>query len=174
MRFNPVLRIVSTALILAVMVPIEGCFHQRVACRPFPNSLKGDSITLISVSQIGATNLTPRGVAHFSVHLEYTLTTYDRAVLSINMIQFTNPESCASSPGEVVRFDDNRNSNSGHISIVRGTHTVDIILTWPGSDGNEVDVAKSGAISIQGSMALIEPPYQFLLRSFGTQFCQRF
>jgi hypothetical protein len=109
------------------------------------------------------------------VHIEYTLVTRDSASLVLALEQFRNPESCAlaaknsAQPALVV-------PSQAQIAIVRGTHELQVPITWPGDTGKATDgiVFGAGAISFQASMRSDQPDYEFLVRRFGTEFCERF
>jgi hypothetical protein len=165
MAFGNIPGAMGGAAVYIALLVFQGCAHHRVIIAPPEPALDGDSIRILSFDQIGAVTLSPGRSARFSVRVRYTLTSYDRAVLSVDLVQFSNRDSCTSDTGRVIQ--------SAHFAqpITRGTHDVETTLTWP---GDTVPVSETGAVSLQSSMGLEQPSYQFLLRSFGTQFCQRF
>jgi hypothetical protein len=182
-------RVASFLPACALLVALSGCIHQRVptpailtprpgdaqqATRSEPvaaHPVIGDSITLVSVSQVEGTDLEAGVPANFLVRLEYSLTTYDSALLSVGLEQFENPESCSSGPGEILPSRDSMQT----LPISRGTHSVALTLTWEGGNPKPDQThPRTGAVSLQTAMSLIQPPYRFLTRSFGTQFCQHF
>ena len=162
-----VARITAASITLTA---IQGCAHHRSATAPIPPGPSGDSIALVSMRQVDATRLTAGEPARFEARLQYTLSTFDQATLSIDLVQFSNRDSCSSDMGQIIQ--------AAHVAmpITRGTHLIDVPLTWPGGalPAGQDNIPASGAVSVQSSMGLIQPPYQFLLRSFGTQFCLRF
>jgi len=165
MALNWMRRTLPFALMASALIGINACAHHRVASAPAPPALNGDSIRLLSFDQIGAVALSAGKPARFLVRIEYTLTSYDHAILAVDLLQFANRDSCIPDAEPVVKL--------AHFTqpIERGTHNVETILIWPGDQARSPE---TGTISIQTSMWLVQPSYQFLLRTYGTQHCLRY
>ena len=164
MAFNIIQQAVRITFAAGILLTMQGCAHHCSVSHSVP-VMNGDVIRLLSFDEIGAPSLTPGKQARFSVRVQYTLTTYDRAVLSIDLIQFANRDSCATDAGQIVQ--------SAHfaVQIERGSHEIETTMTWP---GDQVHSPQTGAVSVQTSMGLAQPAYQFLTRLYGTQYCLRF
>lgn len=153
---------------------LTGCLcHRTLVNAPDPPQV--DSIIRISVDQ-GKDSLARGLPVHMLVRVQYTLATYDTGFLSLTLDQFPNTQSCIPQAGQEVSRIDVPGSPGNLAPIVRGTHTLEIPVTWPGDTGQGTDghVMGSGAISFEGSLWSDHPRYRFLTRAFGTQYCVRF
>ncbi len=173
MRYTLLHRVSPWFLILALIL-ISGCVH-RHAPMYSAGIPRFDSIALISVDQLNGNEVKWGTPAHFKVRLEYSLFTYDEALLSFRIDQFPNPNSCVPSTDEPYSANIPVTPATS-IRIYRGMHALEFPISWPGDkrDGANKRVSEVGAISFKASMSTTNPHYQFLTRSFGTQFCVRF
>jgi hypothetical protein len=169
----------KSALPLLLLLSTVGCHRTRIAApvsstapETTPPILPADSIALISVTGSQGTLQSGRP-QQFILHLQYTLASYDSALLSASLDQFSDPSSCVPHGGETSDTIHTPNRPADAIRIVRGTHTLDVPITWSGSTAEGLGLS-SGAISFQSSLWAPHLNYRFLTRSFGTQFCQRF
>jgi len=160
---------------MLAVVLTSGCAHRHVGM-PLAGIPRFDSIALISVDQLNGNVLSWGTPAHFKVRLEYSLLTYEEALLSFRIDQFSNPDSCVPTTDEPNRTNIRITPATTAMRIYRGTHTLEFPISWQGDkrEAPNARISENGAISFQASMSTTNPRYQFLTRSFGTQFCMRF
>jgi len=170
-------------LLYLALVVLPGCHHSRVASSAPPVApasattpdLLADSIALIQVKQVHGDALQRGSPVDMLVELRYTLAARDRAFLTLSLEQFPIRETCASSleGGSVAVV---LTPVMKEIPIVRGTHALEIPITWPGDTGEGTNgrVFGAGTISFRAAMRIDRPNYQFLTRNFGTEYCVRF
>jgi hypothetical protein len=169
--------------LLILLLAIAGCHHARVmkpanslapanSVIPFQNT---DSIALVRVKLAQADALKRGKPQEMTVIVQYTLVSRNDAFLRLSLDQFSNRESCvtpeaSAGPFALVSL------SAREIQMSRGTHTVEIQMTWPGDTGEGTDghIFGSGAVSFQASMRTRRPNYEFLTRRFGTEYCMRF
>lgn len=162
---------------------VAGCRHTRVANSVPPGSLAGpaiqnqnaDSIALVFVPKSPGESLERGRPVEIIVSLQYTLATRDNAILRLSLDQFSNRESCvpsAESNGSPAFL----NPAERVIPVTRGTHKLEIPITWPGDtgDGTNGRIFGSGTLSFHASLGIERPDYEFLTRRFGTEYCMRF
>ena len=162
--------------VLFVSALLIGCLRSHPPTpTPAPPPL-GDSIVFISVNQLDGATLEPGKPAHLLIRLEYTLASYDSASLSLNLDQFSDPESCIPRTGEAFATINVSPGGAARIPISRGTHLVELPVTWPGDTGESLAgrVFGEGAVSFQSSMWVDGLNYRFLTQSFGNRYCVRF
>lgn len=160
---------------MLLLMALAGCLRNRVSARIVPPSID-DSIGLVYVRHLDGPTFEVGKPAHLLVRLEYTLDLYDSARLSLSLEQFSsNPNTC-SAAGELVKTIPVHISSEDAIPIFRGTHTVEIPVTWSGNPGAGSDgrPIKTGVITFQSSMVTDVSHYKFLTRSFGSEYCVRF
>ena len=94
--------------------------------------------------------------------------------MSLSLDEFSDPDSCIRQ-NAARRTIDIHPQGTARLPISRGTHVVEIPISWPNdiADGKG-ESTKRGTISFQSSMWTDHPEYRFLTRSFGTQYCERF
>jgi len=172
MRYRLQHRVSHWFLILALLL-VSGCVH-RHAPMYSAGTPRFDSIALISVDQLNGNAVKLGTPAQFKVRLEYSLFTYDEALLSFRIDQFANANSCVPSTDEAYSANIPV-TPATTIRIYRGTHALEFPISWLGHkrDGANKSAPEVGAISFKASMSTTNPYYQFLTRSFGTQFCMR-
>ncbi len=153
-----------------------GCHHGRptrftppVPPDSFP--VPTDSIAVVSVNQPGepgGISLKSGNPAVWNVKVQYTLTTVERARLSLSLDQFADRTGCTGSDVQTPAVKT--------VPITRGTHELEIPITWPGDTGAGTNgrVYGAGAVSIRISLSTERPDYQFLTRRFGTEICMQF
>jgi hypothetical protein len=178
-RVRSVCRNVSLA---SLQLFLAACHHTPVSAptpvgapanspAPFQGA---DSIAFggVTLAQRGAL---ARGHANdLVVRVEYTLVSRDHALLRLTLEQFSNPESCV--PPQDAGSSNFITPAQKEIPITRGTHELEIPITWPGDTGQGADgrVFGTGTLSFSAAMRTAQPDYEFLTRRFGTEFCQRF
>jgi len=176
-------RTVRPGILIACLAFAAGCHHPRETISVPPGSLasaavqdqNADSIALVNVRVAHSDSLQRGRAAELIVTLQYTLAARDQAFLKLSLDQFSNRESCViSSDGK--RAPAFQMAAEKEVSVVRGTHTLVIPITWPGDTGEGTGgrIFAAGAISFHASLRTDHPDYEFLVRRFGTQYCMRF
>lgn len=165
---------VKRIVMLCLLVPLGGCHCVRVPPPPMQQVLPSDHIRLVSVEKQTKEGFERGKPVSFIVRLEYTLSSYDKGLISIAVDQFPNRNSCISS--ETRPFDKIDARPESTVPISRGTKTIEIPVTWPGDTGKGTSggILGTGAISIEGSLWSEPLNHRFLTRYFGTEYCMRF
>jgi hypothetical protein len=103
--------------------------------------------------------------------MQYTLAFQDNAVLEVNLDQFPSAATCSRDTEGMVRL-----LPAVHIPITRGTHVIDVPLTWPGDTGEGAGgkVFGKGAVSIEASVLAEQVNYNLLTTRFGLAYCMQF
>ncbi len=151
----------------------SGCKRVSVA-HPITPELAADSIQLITVRQVDGQTLQRGKPIRLTVHLAYSLASREVAILTLDLDQFSDRTSCVppkgDNVGKIVTVAQVR------VPIQRGSRVIEVPIIWPGDTGSGTQgkIFEQGAISFHASMASDKPAYEFLVRSFGTEFCDRF
>jgi hypothetical protein len=124
---------------------LTGCIHRHQ--RPLAAGLSDDAIDGIQVRRLDGNGLTQGENAQFAVRVWYTLSTSDQALLSLNLIQFRNPLSCASEQ-DIVGIVQAKAGADSLAKINRGRHTIDFLVTLKAGVVNNTTI-KNGAVSFE-------------------------
>jgi hypothetical protein len=149
------------------------------ACHPIskmPPSIvptTGDSVALVSVVQNSGDRLERNIPTELLVTLQYTLSTRERALLRLDLDQFSTKDTCTSLRHAGIRSGQRQTVATQTAPITFGTHTLQMRITWPGGK-TENGAPESGAVSLEVSMRSEQPAYNFLTYRFGTQYCMQF
>jgi hypothetical protein len=159
---------VKLIFVFFVMLISTSCYHAplRGCSGVLPLS---DSISLIAVTPLDGTKLLANKPGRFLVRLQYSLNSYDSASLLLTLDEFPNYDSCISGAGRSVNS--SVPVSSQRISISRGTRSIEVPMIWPGNQ-DEKNFARH-TISLHGAMWVEQLNYEFLTRSFATQYCER-
>jgi hypothetical protein len=158
---------------LVVLLVGVGCHSRRQLRPPMLSPTSGDSVALVSVAQSKGERLEKDVPTELLVTLQYTLSSRDRALLVLDLDQFSNNETCTNSRDLGAQTNRRETVATQAIQIASGTHTVQVRVTWPGGK-SESNSVRSGAVSFQASMLSEDPGYSFLTYRFGTQYCMQF
>ena len=153
----------------------SGCKRGPVA-HPVAPELTGDSIQLITVRQVDGKTLQRGKPIRLIVRVAYGLTSRETAILALGLDQFPDRTSCVSPKGDLDNGGAVATVAETRIPIQRGSHVVEVPIAWPGDTGVETQgkIFSQGTISLHASMWSDRPEYKFLIRWFGTEYCERF
>jgi hypothetical protein len=153
----------------------SGCKRVSVA-HPVAPELTGDSIQLITVRQVDGQTLQRGKPMRLIVHVAYGLTSRETAILSLGVDQFSDVTSCIPPKGDVDNGDTVATVSEVRIPIHRGSHMDEVPIVWPGDTGvgAQGKIFNRGTISLHASMWSDKPEYKFLMKWFGTEYCERF
>lgn len=170
--------LIQTTCALLALIVLAGCSQARISAPVVPHSPSLDnSIALVYVHHLSGPTLEVGRPAHFLVGLEYTLNLYDSARLSLDLEQIADPNSCIATAEGSARKIPVQTPSGATIPIFKGTHLLEIPVTWDGNPGTGKDgrYIKTGTITFESSMVTADRSrYKFLTRSFGNEYCMRF
>jgi hypothetical protein len=171
---NPILRESGPCLFMVfLLLVLVGC-HPRPKVKTAIPPTMGDSIALVSVEQSRGNRLERGKPADLLVTLKYTLATRDRAVLVLELDQFSTNQTCTISEPANTQEGEREIVGTQVTPIESGTRTLQLRITWPGGQPTNGKPFQSGALSFQASMRTDQPEYSFLTYRFGTQYCMQF
>jgi hypothetical protein len=149
----------------------SGCKRVSVA-HPVAPELNGDSIELITVRQVDGETLERGKPIRLIVHVAYGLTSRETAIIAVGLDQFSDRTSCIPPNGG----DTVATVAEVRIPIQRGSHMIEVPIVWPGDTGvgAQGKIFNQGTISLHVSMWSDKPEYKFLMKWFGTEYCERF
>jgi hypothetical protein len=163
-------------VMLAAIGLDSGCKRASVAVHPLAPELAGDSIQLITVRQEDGQTLQRGKPTRLIVRVAYGLASRDTAVLALGLDQFPDRTSCVPAKSDADNVGTVASVAEVRIPIQRGSHVVEVPITWPGDTGvgTQERIFNQGTISLHASMWSDEPEYKFLMTWFGTEYCERF
>jgi hypothetical protein len=174
--FSRRLQVVRAVFVMLTAIGLgSGCKRVSVA-HPVAPELTGDSIELITMRQVDGQALERGKPIRLIVHVAYGLTSRETAILALGLDQFSDRTSCIPPKGDVDNSNTVATVAEVRIPIQRGTHMIDVPIVWPGDTGvgAQGKIFNQGTISLHASMWSDKPEYKFLMKWFGTEYCERF
>ena len=162
--------VLCTIVLPVVFLALSGCRHKPVSVQ-CPALVAPDSLVLRSVKANSNPTFLRGQPAALLASIQYTLVSQDKAILEINLDQFPSTLTCSRDLQGMIRL-----LPMSRIPITRGTHVIEVPLTWPGDTGEGAagQVFGKGTFSIEGSIIAEQLNYSLLTSRFGLIYCTQF